>query len=90
MWAKRLAYIIVGSHFETDDPVRFRSLSGQHQNWNCGVGPQISADGEPIYAWKHQVQDQQIRDGGGSLPFYISPVSNRGNAKPVIAQQSGQ
>ncbi len=59
--AERLRHIVVGTHLQAEHLVGVLVLGGQYDDRRAGRLAQAAADGEPVLAKKHPVEDDEVR-----------------------------
>jgi hypothetical protein len=57
------AQIIVGSHLQPGDAVGHVTAGGEHEDRHQVLAPELAADGEPVQAGQHPVEDYEIGAG---------------------------
>ena len=77
--AERLGDVVVGAQIQAPDDVRLLTFGGQHDDGNR-LGPRVRleslANGQPVHARQHQIQDHKIRGIGDSTAASASsPVT---------------
>src|SRR5687767_7973787 len=59
--AERLGHVVVCAELQPRDPVRFLRACGQQNDGDVKPRrPQLSADGEPVFAWQHDIEHDEI------------------------------
>ncbi|CUX35540.1 conserved hypothetical protein [Agrobacterium fabrum str. J-07] len=83
--------IVVGAHFEPDDPIHLVIACGQHQHRRGLVlaGPQLSAENQPVIAGHHHVEHDQIDGVAIEKTSHLSAVGRNGGAQAVLLQVAG-
>ncbi len=75
--AEGLGDVVVSAEFEAENPIRFAALGCEKNNWNgreAGSLPNAAADFETVFAWDHDVENEQR----GALAFGICQYSGSG------------
>lgn len=57
---ERLHEVIVGAHLEPDDAIDLLAFGRQHQDRHVVPGANAPADRQPVLAWQHQVENDQV------------------------------
>ena len=58
---ERLGQVVVGAHFKPDDAVDLVAFGGEHDDRLLRfAGTQAAADRQAIFAWQHQVKNDQF------------------------------
>src|SRR5260370_40789008 len=58
---KRVGQIVVGTHFEPDDSIRYVAARGEHDDRDPAALADLATDGEAVHVGKHHVENQDIR-----------------------------
>ena len=85
---KRLRKIVVGSHFEPDDPVHLVIARGQHDDRRRFVlaGAKFPAKDQPVIARHHHVEYDQIDRAGFKKIAHLAAIGGNCRPKTVFLQ----
>jgi hypothetical protein len=84
--AERLAEVVVGPDFESDDEVSLRAASGQHDHRDRPVALYLAADLKAVKTWEHQVEYHRVRTGSGDQLDRAWPVVRHGHLMSIATQ----
>jgi hypothetical protein len=84
-----LCKIIVGAHFEPDDPVDLLAFGGQENDRRLHLArAQIPADGEPVFAWQHDVENDKVYGAAIERASEFRPVGGETRAKSFALERA--
>ncbi|CAB3787798.1 hypothetical protein LMG27177_02293 [Paraburkholderia fynbosensis] len=89
---KRLGQIVVGAHFQTEDPIGFLVAGGEHQHGHGAefAGAQFTAQHETVRARQHQVEHDQIGCALFQRGAHLASVGRERHAHAVFLEVAGE
>jgi len=87
--AERFAQIIIRPDFQPDHPVNLIGFCGQHQDSGTCLRAQAAADGQPIFAGQHEIENDQVGLALSKQGIHFARIHGLGDLQPFAGQVFG-
>src|SRR5438105_1599851 len=86
-----LGQVVIGAHLQADDAVDIVALGGEHDDRRCrGLRAQPPADGKPVLAWQHEIEDHQVVALACELLVHAARIGHRLHLVALAAEVAHQ
>ena len=87
--AEGFGEVVVGAHLQADDLVHLLPLGGQHDDRDIAVRPDGAAQRQPVFAWQHEIEQDQVEASIGQGLAHGLAVGDRAGPESLPPQDAG-